>query len=121
MSLEPFDIDTSPPTSELLDIAHRELRETPELRAASIEELRRLLHNATDLHYRDDDDFLLIFLRPCHFYPESALKMVSFDGKVWVANSRENSVSKPTVQNVSKSVQIFSCSVLVQLVSLVGR
>ncbi|KXJ77971.1 hypothetical protein RP20_CCG005975 [Aedes albopictus] len=76
LDLEPFDIDTSPPTSELLDIAHRELRETPELRAASIEELRRLLHNATDLHYRDDDDFLLIFLRPCHFYPESALKMM---------------------------------------------
>lgn len=78
MSLEPFDIDTSPPTPELLEVARRELRETPETRAAAIEDLRRLLHNATDLHYRDDDDFLLIFLRPCHFYPESALKMVSF-------------------------------------------
>lgn len=76
MSLEPFDVDTSPATPELLEVAHRELRETPEVRAAAIEELRRMLHNATDLHYRDDDDFLLIFLRPCHFYPESALKMM---------------------------------------------
>lgn len=76
MDLAPYDVDTSPPTPELLEIARRELRETPEVRAAAIEELRRLLHNATDLHYRDDDDFLLIFLRPCHFYPESALKMM---------------------------------------------
>lgn len=72
-----FDIDTDPPTPELLEVARKELRETPEVREASIKELRSLLKEATDLHYKDDDDFLLIFLRPCHFYPESALKMVS--------------------------------------------
>lgn len=77
MSFAPYDIDTSPPGSELLEIARRELRETPEVQEAAILELRKLVHNATDLHYRDDDDFLMIFLRPCHFYPESALKMVS--------------------------------------------
>lgn len=71
-----FDIDTSPPTPELLEIARKELRETPEVRQAAIEELRSLLKEATDLHYKDDDDFLLIFLRPCHFYPESAIKMM---------------------------------------------
>lgn len=76
MSLVPFDVDTSPPGSELLEISRRELRETPEIREAAILELRRLLHNATDLHYRDDDEFLMIFLRPCKFYPESALKMM---------------------------------------------
>ncbi|KXJ78769.1 hypothetical protein RP20_CCG003567 [Aedes albopictus] len=71
-----FDIDTDPPTPELLEVARKELRETPEVREASIKELRSLLKEATDLHYKDDDDFLLIFLRPCHFYPESALKMM---------------------------------------------
>ena len=76
MSRSPFDIDTEI-TPELLETARRELRETPEVREKAIVELRNLLHNATDLHYRDDDEFLLIFLRPCHFYPESALKMVS--------------------------------------------
>ncbi|XP_055596163.1 clavesin-1-like [Uranotaenia lowii] len=76
MSLAPFDIDHTPPGPELIEIARRELRETPEVREAAIVELRRLLQLATDLHYRDDDDFLLIFLRPCHFYPDSALKMM---------------------------------------------
>lgn len=72
-----FDIDTDPPSEELLEFARKELRETPEIREAAILELRALLKEATDLHYKDDDEFLLIFLRPCHFYPESALKMVS--------------------------------------------
>lgn len=71
-----FDIETGPASPELLELAREELRETPELREASIKELRSLLKEATDLHYKDDDDFLLIFLRPCHFYPESALKMM---------------------------------------------
>ncbi|XP_055547710.1 clavesin-1-like isoform X2 [Wyeomyia smithii] len=75
MSLK-FDIDTEPPTPELLEFARKELRETPEVREAAIKELRSLLKEATDLHYKDDDDFLLIFLRPCHFYPESAIKMM---------------------------------------------
>lgn len=73
----PYDIDTSPMNDEIAEISRKELRETPEIRKEAIEELRRLLHNATDLHFRDDDTFLLVFLRPCHFYPESALKMVS--------------------------------------------
>lgn len=71
-----FDIETEPASPELLEVARKELRETPELREASIKELRSLLKEAADLHYKDDDDFLLIFLRPCHFYPESALKMM---------------------------------------------
>lgn len=28
------------------------------------------------LYFRTDDDFLLIFLRPCKFYPESALALM---------------------------------------------
>lgn len=77
MSKAPFCLDTRPLDEEMQALAEKELRETPAIREAAIIKLRELLHAATDLHYRDDDDFLLIFLRPCHFYPESALKMVS--------------------------------------------
>ncbi|KAK0162925.1 hypothetical protein PV327_006653 [Microctonus hyperodae] len=28
------------------------------------------------LHYRTDDEFLMIFLRPCKYYPESALALM---------------------------------------------
>lgn len=77
MALPPFCLDTSPLNDKMQQLAEKELRETPEIREAAIIELRRLLHTNTDLHFRDDDAFLLIFLRPCHFYPESAIKMVS--------------------------------------------
>lgn len=72
----PFAIDTGDMSPEAVEIAKNELRETDEVKEKAIEELRRLLHENTNLHFRDDDDFLLIFLRPCHFYPESALKMM---------------------------------------------
>lgn len=79
----PFAIDTGDMSPEAVEIAKNELRETDEVKEKAIEELRRLLHENTNLHFRDDDDFLLIFLRPCHFYPESALKMVSVNcGKI---------------------------------------
>lgn len=56
--------------------SQRVLRETPEVREAAIKELRELLKAATDLHYNDDDAFLIIWLRACHFYPQSALEKV---------------------------------------------
>jgi hypothetical protein len=31
----------------------------------------------TTLYFRDDDEFLIRFLRPTKFYPESALDLVS--------------------------------------------
>lgn len=57
--------------------AKEELRETPEVRAKAIEELKKLLAENKDLYYPNDDDFLTVFLRPTKFYPESALKLVS--------------------------------------------
>lgn len=57
--------------------AVNELRETPEIRAQALVELRKLLAEAKDLYYADDDDFLTIFLRPTKYYPESAMKLVS--------------------------------------------
>lgn len=76
MANAPYDIDVSPESDELLAIAKEQLRETPELREKSIKELRELLHQNTDLYYRDDDDFLTIILRPCHWYPDSAIKLL---------------------------------------------
>lgn len=77
MSAPPFVLETGPMSAETKKIAEVELNEIPERVEESVAELRRLLHENTDLHYRDDDDFLKIFLRPCHFYPESAIKLVS--------------------------------------------
>lgn len=71
-----FTLDTSPLSPESKKIAEIELNETPERVEESIAELRRLLHENTDLYFRDDDEFLKIFLRPCHFYPESAIQLV---------------------------------------------
>lgn len=57
-------------------VAEKELRETPEVVAESLAELKRLLAEATDLYFDNSDESLLVFLRPSHFYPESALKLV---------------------------------------------
>ncbi|XP_026470080.1 clavesin-1-like [Ctenocephalides felis] len=73
---EGFAINTSAPGAETMEIAVRELRETPEVRQAAIVELRQLLSEAKDLCYRDDDEFLVIFLRPCKFYAKSALELM---------------------------------------------
>lgn len=72
-----FDIDRSPATPELLAIAEKELRETPEIVEKGLAELRKLLKQNPDLSYTDDDEFLMIILRTTHWYPESALKLVN--------------------------------------------
>lgn len=71
---ERFKLRMGPMSPETVEMARVELRETPEVREVAIVDLRNLLHAATDLHYRDDDEFLLIFLRACHFYPQGALE-----------------------------------------------
>lgn len=78
MTVEPFRLHTTPLDEDSRLVAERELRETPEIREQAIVELRRLLGENKDLYYRDDDKTLLVFLRPTHFYPESAIKLVSF-------------------------------------------
>lgn len=72
-----FDIDRSPETPELLAIAEKELRETPDIREKGIAELRKLLKENPDLVFGDDDEFLIIILRTTHWYPESAIKLVN--------------------------------------------
>lgn len=77
MAKAPFLLNTSPLDAESREIAERELNETPERRAEAVEELRQLLRENTDLYFSDDDEFLITILRPCHFYPKSAIKLVS--------------------------------------------
>lgn len=72
-----YDIDVSPESPELLELARTQLRETPENRAAGFKELRELLKQNPDLNYKDDEAFLTIILRCTHWYPESAIKLVS--------------------------------------------
>lgn len=73
----PFTLITDDLSPQGVEIAAKELRETPELRESALKELRELLAKNTDLYFEDSDYYLLIFLRPCHFYAESALKLVS--------------------------------------------
>nr|CAD7431801.1 unnamed protein product [Timema monikensis] len=60
--------------AEYEKIAREELRETPDVVADSVTKLRELLEAETDLNVPlDDGNYLYRFLRPCKFYPDSAL------------------------------------------------
>jgi len=64
-------------TPQMRDVAKKELRETSDNRENGIRELRKLLRKETDLHCPlENDDWLVMFLRPTKFYPESALKLI---------------------------------------------
>lgn len=76
MSKPPFVLNTAPPSAECLKQAEAELRETPEVVKQAIEELRELLKNDDTIYFRDDDEFLMIFLRPCKFYAKSAYELM---------------------------------------------
>ncbi|XP_077300345.1 alpha-tocopherol transfer protein [Arctopsyche grandis] len=57
--------------------AREELRETPENVECALKELRKLLTSETDLYIPIDcDEYLIKFLRPCKFYPESTLQQI---------------------------------------------
>lgn len=74
----PFDLDTSPLSEETKKIAEQELRETPENVAKGLEELRELLKNDDTIYFKDDDETLITFLRPCKFYAKSAYELVRY-------------------------------------------
>lgn len=69
-------IETGPPSKEVMIVAEKELRETPERVKEATKALRELLRAETTLYFRDDDEFLIRFLRPTKFYPESALQLM---------------------------------------------
>ncbi|KAK9878597.1 hypothetical protein WA026_022858 [Henosepilachna vigintioctopunctata] len=62
---------------ETKEIARKELRETPDVVREAVKELRDLLKEEKDLLVPiDNDDWLIRFLRPCKFYPESAFELI---------------------------------------------
>lgn len=71
-----FRLQADPISHETREIARKELRETPNIVEEALEKLRELLRNDETLHFRDDDEMLMIFLRPTKFYPESALALM---------------------------------------------
>lgn len=71
-----FKLQTGPLSDETKVIAKEELRETPENIEKGFKELREYLKNDTTIHYRDDDEFLTIFLRPSKWYAKSAYELV---------------------------------------------
>lgn len=65
------------PSTHAKEVAMKELRETPETKKAAIEELKKLLEAETDLLYpKDNEEFLVRFLRPCKYYAESARDLI---------------------------------------------
>lgn len=57
--------------------AKNELRETPEVVAAALAELRRLLEAEKNFTFPTEEDFfLLTFLRPCKYYAGSAFHKI---------------------------------------------
>ncbi|KAJ3655588.1 hypothetical protein Zmor_014711 [Zophobas morio] len=71
-----FELDTSPLDEETKKLAEEELRETPEIVEKALEELRELLKNDPTIYFKDDDETLIIFLRPCKFYAKSAYELM---------------------------------------------
>ncbi|XP_070153604.1 clavesin-1 isoform X2 [Polyergus mexicanus] len=71
-----FTLLMGPPGPEARALAEKELRETEENVKNGIETLRKYIEEDKTIHYCTDDDFLLIFLRPCKFYPQSAFELM---------------------------------------------
>lgn len=72
----PFTLELDPISDEVKALAEKELRETPENIKKGVEELRELLKNDPTIHFADDEEFLLIFLRPCKYYAQSAYELM---------------------------------------------
>ncbi|XP_056629803.1 clavesin-2-like [Diorhabda sublineata] len=72
----PFSLNKSPLDEETRQIALNELRETPENVANGLAELRELLANDSSIYFKDTDEYLTIFLRPCKWYAKSAYELM---------------------------------------------
>ncbi|CAG9864379.1 unnamed protein product [Phyllotreta striolata] len=84
----PFCLDYSPPNDEWRSVAERELRETPENVKKGLEELKDLLRNDDEIYFKDDDEVLTMFLRPCKWYAKSAHELMTRIAKFKVDNAR---------------------------------
>ncbi|EAT45365.1 AAEL003347-PC [Aedes aegypti] len=92
------------------DVAKNELRESPELKAQAVEELREMLKGQDELVVPiDNDDWMVRFLRPCKYYPKSAYELIQryyqFKVKHWdmyldLSPSREVNIFKQNILSV---------------------
>lgn len=88
-----LELELGPPSAELQEVAKRELRESPELQKEALARLKELLAAESDLKIPlDNQAWLIRFLRPCKYYPESALKLVQnyYSFKVKHSNVYDN-------------------------------
>ncbi|XP_016907987.1 retinaldehyde-binding protein 1 isoform X2 [Apis cerana] len=107
-----FDLDLKLPGPEALAVAEKELRETEENVKDALAKLRTYLEEDKTLHFGMDDEFLIIFLRPCKFYAKSAYELMrrvaefkeknSSILKNLMPNDEEELITKHNVVNVIK-------------------
>ena len=71
-----FELDVTLPGPEAMAVAEKELRETEGNVKEGLAELRKYLEEDKTLYFPTDEDFLLIFLRPCKFYAKSAYELM---------------------------------------------
>ncbi|KNC22769.1 hypothetical protein FF38_04061 [Lucilia cuprina] len=72
-------LEVSEPRAETQKKALQELRETPENIQTGLKELKKLLQVESDLNIpKTNDEWLMKYLRVCHFYAESARDLVRF-------------------------------------------
>ncbi|XP_014472763.1 PREDICTED: alpha-tocopherol transfer protein-like isoform X2 [Dinoponera quadriceps] len=70
-------LELDPPSEEFQEIAKKELREIPDISKEAIARLKELLQAETDLKSPlDNEAWLIRFLRPCKFYPESSRDLI---------------------------------------------
>lgn len=70
-------LETEEPSTELKEIARKELRETPEVVEAAKKELIELLKADPELNVPlENDAWLVRFLRPTKYYAQSAYKLI---------------------------------------------
>ncbi|XP_065200312.1 alpha-tocopherol transfer protein-like [Planococcus citri] len=69
-------LEQGPLDARSLEVAEKELRETPEQVQQSLAELKELLAADTTLRFDTSDDFLIMFLRPTKFYAKSAYDLL---------------------------------------------
>nr|CAD7588686.1 unnamed protein product [Timema genevievae] len=97
--------------SETKEIARNELRETPDIVHNSLSVLRDLLKEEADLRTPyDNDTWLIRFLRPCKFYPESAFDLIKRYYQFKVKHSNVYEDLKP-----SREKNVFEHNILTVL------
>lgn len=90
-------------------IAQKELRESNEIKTKALDDLRELLKEEKDLLVPfDNNEWLVRFLRPCKFYPESARDLIKRYYHFKVKHTDIYSGLKP-----SKEANIFQSNILV--------